>query len=160
MPLRVSSWLWAGGGPQWPLQRVFPLQFLQQKSLGTIAEEASCIVYTQAGTLPKKRTVLFGCPQGSVFSESQGQRSRTYVLQGQNKGPQKPPFHPFPVLSISIIFTNMGLCLSQKSDPAPIHAYLNEYLEGPMETGLVPGTQTQCTTLWHFPRESEHIINR
>ena len=43
----------------------------------------------------------------------------------------------------------MGPHLSQKCDPAPIHAYLNEDRDGPMEIVLVLGPQiiVQCIVI-------------
>lgn len=121
----------------------FPLQFLQQKSLGTIAEEVSCLMFSNSSYSPRQVTTkekdsFIWVSSRHWLSRSQRQRSRTYGLQGQRKGPQKPPFCSFPVLSIGVYFTNKEPHLSQKRDPAPTHAYLNEDPEGPVETGLVP----------------------
>ena len=59
--------------------------------------------------------------------------------RGRVKDLRSFPFIPF---YICVLLTNVGPDLSQKSDPAPIHAYLNEDPVRPLETGLVPGPQT------------------
>ena len=110
MPLRVSSWVWERGRTTIASAGVFLLQFLQQKSLDTIAEEASCIVFSSSSiTAPGRYTTreknsFIWVSSRQCLSRITGAKSRTYELQGQSKGPQKPPFHPFPVLSISILF--------------------------------------------------------
>ena len=81
---------------------VFPLQFLQQKSQDTVAKQASCIMFSsssiqpQAGIPPKKRIVLFVCPQGSVFPESQGKTAGSIDARGRLKDKRSLHFIPFP----------------------------------------------------------------
>ena len=154
MWLRVSSCLWSGGMITVASSGVFPLQFLWQKSLDSIAREVSCIVFSSSMiTAPDRHTTkekdsFISVSSRQCLSWITGQRIRTYGLQGQSKGPQKPPFHPFPALSIGVLFTNRGPHLSQNSDPADIHSYLNKDPDTPVMTGLVPGPLMPCSGIF------------
>ena len=148
MPLTVSSCLWARGWPWWPLCESFlcisSTQIPRYHYKGGFLHHIFQLKhYTPGRHTTQGKDSFIWVSSRQWLSRITGQRTRTYRLQGQSKG-------PFPVLSIGFLFTNMGPHLSQKTDPGPTHAYLNEDPEGSVETGLVPDPRcsVQCSGIF------------